>query len=155
MLVRTFTIIPFVAVMINGLLSCFYLGYDKGYEEAYKLYNTGSLFSNYGGFYQELFQIHYVITFFLTVFIIGKFIRKEILSHIICWAALLGILFVYLRWGSRLAVNTEFTFLTNLQNTASIYDGISLVLTIILLVHQGVIVFQNLFHKNHRVLNIL
>jgi presenilin-like A22 family membrane protease len=152
MLSKTLKIIPFVAVIINGLLSCFYLGYDKGYEEAFKLYNTSSLFSTSDGFYQELFQIHYVLTLCLSAFIIGKFLRKEILSHIICLAALLGTFFVYLRWSSRLIINTEFTFLTNLQNTASVYDGVSLVLTIILLSHQGIIGFQYLFYKNRNTL---
>ncbi len=140
----------FVALAVNGLLASYYLGYDEGYQKAFELYNSGTLFST-TPILQTIFP-HYLLSMLFIGFIVGKIIRRELFSSLICLASLFGASLVYFRWLT-LLTTTEIGFLGSLQYNVSILDGLSLVITVTLTVLQTITVFQDFSHKRTRTLD--
>jgi hypothetical protein len=148
MLRKTSIVIAFIAFGINVLLLCFYSGYQEGYEEAYKLYNTSTLFSTPG--LQTPFQYHFKLVFCSIVLIFGVWLRKALFSHIISLLSVTAMLFIYSGWFNNLLANDELPFSTNLQNSVSIFDGMSLTITIGLFLLQIIVIYQYFFDKGNK-----
>lgn len=145
-------IFALTVLVIDLFLSGQYLGFDKGYYEAIKT-NSEISFSG-GGItnYTILFEHYAPIVWLLIVYLIGKSIKKELLSQIICFSTLGWIIYLY--WQIYFIKTNLFTpsisFNDLIRDTIPL-DWISFSLVLVLLIYQIIVAFQYYFGKNHKI----
>lgn len=94
MLKKVPIIIALIALGINLLLAGEHMGYERGYEYTTRLYAKWS-FSG-GTAYGSLGQYYFSSSTFLLMFVIGRLIKKEVVSQFICTFSLIWIIRSYI-----------------------------------------------------------
>ena len=140
-------ILALIVLVINSSLSGQHLGFDRGYNVARKMFTEVNLSGGGLTVYTILFE-HYAPIVWLSIFyLIGKSIKKEFLSQIICFSTLGWI--VYLYWQIYFIKTNLFTpsisFNDLIRETIHL-DWISFSLALILLIFQIISVFQLYFN---------
>lgn len=142
--------IPVVIALIICFINIFLHGLHGGFELALKQ-NSG-IFSTSGSGYQLLANCYFFISGLLLIFTVGKLVKKEIVSQIVCLLALILVIFqfrlVYLQ-KSLFFENTD--AVTKLMRETILFDWISLALVLVLLIIQIVTFFQQYIGKGQKI----
>ncbi len=93
MLRKISLLLAFIVLMINVRLSGEYFGFEQGYQYAVDTY-TEIRFSH-GTVYFYLFEQYAQLVLGMIFFLIGKTVKKESLSQIICAPSLLWVIYKY------------------------------------------------------------
>jgi hypothetical protein len=145
MIRRTSKIIAIVVCIINILLAYLFRGFELGHDEGTNMYLSG------GSSYGLLANYYTYISLLLLIFTVGKFIRNELLSRVLCVSLLVLAVFqyftVYLQKSLFFGSTNSFTKL--LRETIPV-DLISFSLLLFLLALEIIAFFQR-FKSSSRI----
>jgi hypothetical protein len=142
---RASLIFATIVLMLNVLI----LGAFTGFDRAYRLddiFKVSAL-----GIYVRVIFLHFGIAFLLLVFVVGKIIKKEILSQLVCFASLIPTLYLYWKLFQRKSLYlTDTTSYTELLRSSISLDWFGASVVLFLLAYQVTITLHNIPNKNYK-----
>lgn len=125
-------VLGFVGCLINIYLAGKNVGFRQGYEYFLDFVQKSNGFTISGGYDVFLEETHFLLTLCFILFTAGLHINKQVIRIMMGLLPLLVAIFCYIRWIGLMVQNSEFTFFENVNNTATILDGVSIALILVL-----------------------
>ena len=146
MLRKISIILALVVLVINVSMSGWHFGFDRGYDYGVKTFTK--IFSSGETAYGYLGELYANITGLLLIFLVGRLIKIEILSQIICISSAVWMLYIYwLIFQQKFAVSKDLEAFYKLLNETIPYDWFSVVAISVLLILQIIILSKFAFQK--------
>lgn len=144
MMLRRLTLITALSsLFISGLLLGLHQGFAYGASDA-----RGYSFSFETG-YEFLVRCYFGICIWLSVFIIGNLIKKEIMSQIICFSSLVFVILPYrLIYQQKNFFYENSETITNVLRATLPLDLVNFSLVSILLIFQIIFLYRNFISKS-------
>lgn len=144
MLKKISVIFDLIILMVNLSLQGKHSGFERGFDEARKTLTEINFSAGTPYFFLE--QQYFYIVLLSLAFLVGKSIKKEILSQIICIASLIWTIYIYwhIYLQKSIVLNHEGTFYDLTRNVVY-FDWFCFSLVIILFIIQIVNAFQHYF----------
>lgn len=140
-------IIVLLVLMINLLLQGSYTGFDIGYDEALRIHSKVSFSGD--SVYGNLGQLHSYITLLLLIILVGKLIKKEFLSQLICITSLAWTLYIYSQiYFQKNNLHDDLGSYSNLLKNTLPLDLFCVFVLSLLLIYQLITVLKALFSQN-------
>jgi hypothetical protein len=150
MLRKISVIFAFVVLVINVRLSGDCYGFEQGYEYGLKTFTGG-----HGTPYSFLWEQYIRIVWGMSFLLIGKTIKNELLSQIICFPCLIWTIYFYwqIYLQKSLVVANDDSFYKLLRDSIPM-DVLSFMFVLFLIVFQITGLYKSLFTKNVTASNI-
>ncbi|HEX9959700.1 MAG TPA: hypothetical protein VGB00_02045 [Pyrinomonadaceae bacterium] len=147
MLRKTSIIIALIVLVITVSMSGQHFGFERGYDYGVKTF--AGIFSSGETAYQYLGECYADITTLLLSFLVGRLIKKEILSQIICISSAVWMLYIYrLIFQQKFAVGKDLEAFYKLLNETISYDWFSVTAISVLLILQIITLSKFAFQKH-------